>query len=63
MRLKGLGLVDVLFACFHQQLVAQGYAARAGQMVDSTFVEVPRQCNTREGNCMEAGGRAPTVGA
>ena len=30
--LKGLDLVDVLFARFHEQLVAQGYATRSGQM-------------------------------
>lgn len=41
-RLKGLNLVDVLFARFHQQLADKGYAARAGQMIDATFVEVPR---------------------
>jgi hypothetical protein len=31
----------------HEQLAVQGYVARAGQMVDATFVEVPRQRNTR----------------
>jgi transposase len=46
-RLKGLDLVDVLFARFHEQLAEQGYAARAGQMIDATFVEVPKQRNTR----------------
>jgi IS5 family transposase len=49
-RLKGLNLIDVLFAGVHQQLAAQGYVARAGQMIDATFVEVPRQRNTREEN-------------
>ena len=49
-RLKGLNLVDVLFARFHEQLAAQGYAARAGQMIDATFVEVPKQRNSREEN-------------
>lgn len=32
--LKSLGLVDVLFARFHEQLTPQGYVARAGQMID-----------------------------
>ena len=35
-RLKELKLVDVLFARFHEHLAAQGYAARAGQMIDAT---------------------------
>ena len=42
-RLKALNLVDVLFARFDEQLAAQGYVARAGLMIDATFVEVPRQ--------------------
>jgi transposase, IS5 family len=41
-RLKDLNLVEVLFARFHEQLATQGYVARAGQMVDAIFVEVPR---------------------
>jgi transposase, IS5 family len=47
-RLKSLDLVEVLFARFYGQLAEQGYLARAGQMIDATFVEVPRQRNTRE---------------
>ena len=49
-RLKGLNLVDVVFASFHRQLANKGYVARAGQMIDATFVEAPRQRNTREDN-------------
>ena len=49
-RLKELKLIDVLFTRFHEHLAAQGYAARAGQMIDATFVEVPRQRNGREDN-------------
>ena len=49
-RLKELKLVEVLFKRFHEQLAEQGYVARAGQMIDATFVEVPRQRNTREEN-------------
>ena len=37
-RLKELKLVEVLFARFHEQLAAQGYVARAGQMIDATFL-------------------------
>jgi IS5 family transposase len=58
-RLKGLNLVDILFASFHQQLSAQGYVARAGQMIDATFVEVPRQRNRREENAQIKAGEVP----
>jgi len=55
-RLKELNLVDELFAKFHEQLAMHGYVARAGQMIDATFVEVPRQRNSREENaCIKAG--------
>jgi len=49
-RLKNGRLIDVLFARFHEQLAALGYVARAGQIIDATFVEVPRQRNSREEN-------------
>jgi IS5 family transposase len=57
--LKSLNLVDVLFAGFHQQLAEKGYAARAGQMIDATFVEVPRQRNTRAENAQIKAGEVP----
>jgi IS5 family transposase len=49
-QLKKKGLVVALFARFHEQLAAQGYLAKSGQMIDATFIEVPRQRNTREEN-------------
>ena len=49
-KLKNLNLVEVLFARFYEQLAAQGYVARTGQMIDATFVEVPKQRNSREEN-------------
>jgi transposase, IS5 family len=58
-RLKELELVDVLFARFHEQLAALGYVARAGQMIDATFVEVPRQRNSREENAQIKAGEVP----
>ena len=58
-RLKGLQLVEVLFQRFHAQLAAQGYIARAGQRVDATFVETPRQRNTREENGQIKAGTPP----
>ena len=56
-RLKPLGLVDVLFARFDEQLAQRGYVAKSGQMLDATFVEAPRQRNNREENAtIKAGG-------
>lgn len=60
-RLKELQLVEVLFAKFHEQLAGQGYVARAGQMIDATFVEVPRQRNTREENAGIKAGEPPAA--
>jgi len=57
--LKELNLVDELFGKFHEQLAMRGYVARAGQMIDATFVEVPRQRNTREENAGIKGGEPP----
>lgn len=45
-------LAEKLFARFHQQLAEQGFVARGGQMIDATFVEAPRQRNSREENAL-----------
>ena len=58
-QLKELKLVEVLFARFHEQLATRGYVARAGQMIDATFVEVPRQRNGREDNAKIKAGETP----
>ena len=58
-RLKELNLVEGLLTRFHEQLAAQGYIARAGQMIDATFVEVPRQRNGREENARIKAGETP----
>ena len=58
-QLKAQGLMETLFARFHEQLAAQGYAAKAGQMIDATFVEIPRQRNTREENAEIKAGVTP----
>lgn len=58
-RLNRLKLVEVLFQRFHAQLAAHGYIARAGQMVDATFVEAPRQRNSREENGQIKAGTGP----
>ena len=57
--LKELDLVDDLFEKFHQQLAAQGYVVKAGQMIDATFVEAPRQRNNREENADIKSGKIP----
>jgi transposase, IS5 family len=54
-----LGLVEVLFNRFHQQLSSQGYTARKGQMIDASFVEAPRQRNSREENAQIKAGESP----
>lgn len=58
-RLKALKLVEVLFERFHEQLAAHGYVARAGQMIDATFVEAPKQRNSREENAQIKAGTPP----
>ena len=42
--------VEKLFHQFDAMLSAAGFAASGGQIVDATFVEVPRSRNTREEN-------------
>ena len=58
-RLKEEGLINDLFVRFDEQLAEQGYMARAGQMIDATFIEVPRQRNTREENDRIKAGETP----
>lgn len=58
--LKEFELIEVLFARFHQQLARRGYVAKAGQMIDATFVEVPRQRNSREENLQVKAGETPS---
>jgi hypothetical protein len=56
---KEAKLIEALFARFHSQLAAYGYIAKAGQMINATFVEVPRQRNTREENSQIKAGKTP----
>lgn len=58
-QLKNLNLTEILFAEFHTQLASLGYVAREGQMIDATFVEVPKQRNTREENEQIKAGKLP----
>lgn len=52
-------LVVPLFKLFHEALQAEGMFARKGQMVDASFVEVPRQRNSREDNASIKAGERP----
>ena len=52
-------LIEPLFASFHAALEARGMFARKGQMVDATFVEVPRPRNSREDNAKIKAGEVP----
>ena len=52
-------LIGPLFDVFHAALEAKGMFARKGQMVDATFVEVPRQRNSREDNARIKAGELP----
>jgi IS5 family transposase len=52
-------LTDVLFDRFNRQLDQQGYQAKKGQIVDASFVDVPRQRNTRGENAQIKAGEVP----
>lgn len=56
---RKLNLHDALFAEFNHQLDCLGYSAKGGQLVDSTFVEAPRQRNSREDNATIKAGEIP----
>lgn len=49
-RLTNKGLEKGLYAAFHTKLEENGLIAHEGKIIDASFVEVPRQRNTREEN-------------
>jgi len=53
------GVIDRLFIKFDEFLNQKGYTAKSGSMVDATFVEVPKQRNTREENKEIKEGKIP----
>jgi len=57
--LSKANLSEQLFNLFAQQLVKQGIIAKEGSMVDATFVDVPKQRNTREENADVKKGAIP----
>ena len=48
-----------LFDLFNKNLYAMGVVKHEGSLVDAAFVDVPRQCNTREENKKIKGGEIP----
>ena len=58
-QLKELGLERKLFERFERELVRQGFAAKGGYLVDGSFVEVPKQRNTKEENDEIKAGNVP----
>lgn len=52
-------LIEPLFKQFNHYLDEQGYVARKGQIIDATFVPVPRQRNSREENQAIKAGEIP----
>jgi IS5 family transposase len=57
--LKNLGLEQDLFDRFQEELERQGFAAKSGIIVDGSFVEVPRQRNTKKENEQIKNGEVP----
>jgi IS5 family transposase len=53
------GIVDRLFLKFDEHLCRKGYSAKGGTMIDATFVEVPKQRNTKEENKEIKEGKVP----
>src|SRR5665647_3940530 len=61
--LVSAGVFEQLFAVFAQQLQAQGLLAQPGKLVDASFVDVPRQRNTRAENATIPAGGVPEAWA
>ncbi len=57
--LKQQGVGEGLFTRFDEQLAAKGLVAKGGQMIDATFVEVPKSRNSREDNARIKAGELP----
>ena len=59
-QLISLGSIETLFASFNAQLDRSGVFANEGKMVDASFVEAPKQRNTREENKQIKEGKLPS---
>ncbi len=58
-KLTRASLFDKLFAAFDSYLTRRGFITRKGNMVDASFVEVPRQRNRRDENAAIKRGELP----
>jgi len=61
--LVSAGVFEQLFAAFTRQLQAQGLLAQEGKLVDASFVDVPRQRNSRAENATIKAGGVPEAWA
>lgn len=57
--LRQQGIIEFLFKQFTKQLESQGIITHTGTIVDATFVDAPRQRNTREENKVIKNGEIP----
>ena len=57
--LRTTGVLDQLFALFNEALRSRGLLPKDGHIVDATFIEVPKQRNSREENAEIKEGRVP----
>ena len=57
--LTNAGVIDKLFALFNKQLESKNLITKTGCIVDASFVEVPRQRNTRDENKEIKNGKIP----
>jgi IS5 family transposase len=57
--LNQANILDTVFYRFVEQLEEKGIITRSGSIVDATFVDVPRQRNTKEENQKIKGGETP----
>jgi transposase, IS5 family len=57
--LTELHLVEQLYEKFESYLVGQGYQAKGGQIIDASFVPVPRQHNKKSENEQIKAGQTP----
>ena len=55
------GVVKELFALFTQTLAQKGLITKTGTIIDASFVEVPRQRNSREENALVKQGVVPSA--
>lgn len=58
-QLIAAGAVEKLFSQFDAMLALQGFAASGGQIIDATFVEAPRQRNSKSENEQIKKGETP----